>query len=123
VTGTEHLETLAPDVRAEAASLLAELVERGYAEKEFHNELRPGARVRHRGHQYSEAFQNGTGVVLHVTEKSPSSWAQSWRTPDVEMVVLWDRPQFGARMSLLAQYHVHHVAVSDLDGAGGGGQL
>ena len=108
------MDTLAPDVRAEAASLLDELRERGYAEKESHNELRPGARVRHRGHQWCEAFSKGTGVVLHVTEKDPSAWAESWRMPDVEIVVLWDeRESLGPRMSLVAQYHVHHVAVSD----------
>ena len=112
---TDVLEALAPDVRAEAASLLDELLSRGYVEKESHNELRPGARVRHRGHRYPEAFARGTGVVLHVTEKEQSGWSQTWRMPDVEMVVLWDRAQFGARMSLLAQYHVHHVAVSDVD--------
>lgn len=106
------LADLAPDVLAEAASLLDELLSRGYVEKEFHNELRPGARVRHRGHQYPEAYQRGTGVVLHVTQKSPSSWEQSWRMPDVELVVLWDREQLWGRMSLLAQYHVHLV-VSD----------
>ena len=106
------LETLAPDVRAEAASLLDELRERGYAEKEFHNELRAGARARHRGHQWSKACLRGTGVVLHVTEKSPSAWSESWRMPDVEIVVLWDeRESLGPRMSLVAQYHVHHVAV------------
>lgn len=109
---TDVFTSLPADVRAEAASLLDELRERGYEEREFFNELRPGARVRHTGHRYPEAYERGTGVVLHVTEKKPSSWSQTYGVTDAEMVVLWDEGvPLGHRMSLVAQYHVQHVAV------------
>lgn len=102
--------TLMPETEVEISNALDGLRRRGYVIKKSHNELRAGARVRHRGHQYPEALRYGTGMVLHVTEKSPSAWSVKWGVPDVEMIVLWDNPGwlFGA-FSMLAQYHVQYV--------------
>jgi len=93
-----------------AAEVLAALHERGYRDVEAHGALAPGVRIRHRGHQWPGAYTDGTGVVLHVTEKSPSAWSQSWHAADVEMVVLWDEPNLAdTRLSGVAQYHVQVV--------------
>lgn len=107
------LADLTPEERDEAALLLANLRSRGYVDRERFNELVPGARVRHRGHQYPEAYPTGTGVVVGIVERPDSAWSQSWRMPDIEMVVAWDRPAFlgASRLSTVAQYHVYLVRV------------
>lgn len=98
------------DEAAEAEAMLAQLHADGYRDIPEHGSLRPGVRIRHRGDQYPQAYDHGTGVVLHVTEKSPSSWSVSYGAPDIEMVVLYDRPRLGgSRLSQLAQYHVEVV--------------
>jgi hypothetical protein len=95
------------DEKARAAAMLAELHAYGYQDVAEHGDLRPGVRIRHRGHQYPEAYDNGTGVVVAITHKPDSAWSQSYRTADVEMVVLWDRPGLcDSRLSQVAQYHV-----------------
>ena len=102
---------LTPEERAEADRILADLRERGYTDRAEFDELAPGVRVRHRGHQWPDAFRKGTGVVVAITEKSPSAWSQEWRMPDVEMVVAFDKPTWPgtSRLSTLAQYHVSAV--------------
>lgn len=94
------------------AEMVAGLRGRGYALRARFNELAAGVRVRHRGHQYGEAYRHGTGVIVMVMERRPSSWSQSWGMPDIEMVVAWDRPAFvdASRLSVVAQYHVVRVA-------------
>jgi hypothetical protein len=59
-------------------------------------------RVRHLGHQYPEAYANGTGTVLAVMFKDPSSWSQTYGQPDVELLVLRD----DGSISGVADYHV-----------------
>ena len=90
------------------AELRAELERSGYVVKDHHNELRPGARVRGRGEQYPEAFDRGTGTVLLVMEKAGSSWSRTYGQPDVEVLVLKDRPLLPGmpRISQLANYHL-----------------
>lgn len=101
---------LTREERAEADRMLAELHENGYIDVDGHKELKAGIRVRHTGHRWPEAFENGSGVVLAVTEKPNSSWSRSWGGPDVELIVAWDLPSFRSRLSRVANYHV--VAVS-----------
>jgi hypothetical protein len=100
-------ESLTPDEQAQAARMLAELDDRGYEAVGAHGLVRPGVRIRHRGHQFPEAYTNGTGTVLVVTERSPSSWSQTHGMPDVELIAVWDRPNLAdSRLSQVAQYHV-----------------
>lgn len=97
---------LTPEEAAEVASLHAGLHGSGYVDIEQHERLRPGTRVCHTGHQWPGADEEGTGTVLVLTERKPSSWSQSWGAADVEMIVLWDKPIWTSRLSALAQYHV-----------------
>ncbi len=105
------LADLTPAEEAEAAGIVAALQLRGYAPRERFNELAPGVRVRHHGHQWSSAYTEGTGVVVAITERDPSSWSQSWGAPDIEMVVAFDEPTLPemSRLTTLAQYHVQVV--------------
>lgn len=103
------MSDMTPAERARADEMLAELHERGYRDIDAIGDLRPGARVRHRGHRWSEAIANGTGNVVAITEKPDSPWSVSYRMPDVEMVVLFDTASFGDRLSMLAQYHAEAV--------------
>jgi hypothetical protein len=91
--------------------ILQDLHDQGYRDIEQHDGLRVGTRVRHRGEQYPEAFRDGTGVVIALTERPDSSWSLSWGMPDVELVVLRDTPRFDgqSRLSWVAQYHVSAV--------------
>lgn len=89
--------------------MLAELHEHGYQDVAEHGRIRPGVRIRHTGHRWPEAYDEGSGVVLAVTEKPDSSWSQSWGRPDVELIALWDRDQGFSRLSQLAQYHVEVI--------------
>lgn len=100
---------LTPEVAAEAIKMLAALHDRGYRDADFHGDLHPGTRIRHRGDQWPGAYENGTGIVLAITEKPNSSWSQSWRMPDVELIALWDRPDTRGWLSGLAQYHVEVI--------------
>jgi len=97
--------------RSEAEAILDGLRKHGYTDRERFNELAPGVRVRHSGHRWPEAYCEGTGVVVAITERNPSSWSQSWDAPDIEMVVAFDEPTLPgiSRLSTLAQYHVSAV--------------
>lgn len=102
---------LTPAERAEVETKMAALRERGYVDREAFNELKPGTRIRHRGHQWPDAYREGTGNVVAITEKPESAWSQSWGAPDVEMVVAYDEPTLPgmSRLVTLAQYHVSAV--------------
>lgn len=106
-TAADLLATLTPEEAASIDTMQAALRTSGYVDIEEHCELRPGARVYHRGHQWPGASTRGTGVVLVLLERPNSPWSASWRIADVELAVLWDKPSFGSRLSWLAQYHVH----------------
>lgn len=105
------LDDLTDDERAEADTMVADLRGRGYRRRKRFNELAPGVRVRHCGHQWPEAYADGTAVVVAITERDPSAWAREWRMPDIEMVVAYDRPilEGRSRLVMLAQYHVQVV--------------
>jgi hypothetical protein len=103
---------LTPDLEAEAAKMLAELHDRGYRDVPEHGDLRPGARIRHVGDRWSGAYDNGTGIVLAITEKPNSAWSANWGAPDVELIALWDRPDTRGWLSGLAQYHVEVIGGS-----------
>lgn len=79
------------------------LIDRGYAEVEEHKGLKPGARVRHIGERFG--YDDGTATVRHVLLKDPSAWSQTYRQPDVEVVVEKDRPLFGSVVGQWADYH------------------
>lgn len=96
---------LTPAEQSTAAEMLAALHEHGYRDVEAHNDLKPGVRIRHRGHQWPGAYANGTGNVVAIT-RSPRTIQGM---PDVEMIVVWDEEHFGSRLSQLAQYHVDVV--------------
>lgn len=86
---------------------LVDMRERGYVDVEEFGGLRAGVRVRHRGEQYAEAYRAGTGNVLHVLRRDPSSWARTYRHPDVELVVEHDDLQRSPMY--VADYHVEIV--------------
>lgn len=97
--------------QSELDQLLACLRDAGYVDIENHNDLRVGARIRHVGHQWPQAYEHGTGVILALTERPNSPWSRSWHARDIELIALWDQPRpFGSRLSQLAQYHVAWVA-------------
>lgn len=73
----------------------SELASRGYVEITDHERLRAGLRVRNRGQQYIEAQEHGTATVLAVMEKVGSSWAQTYRARDIEVVVKRDDGSVG----------------------------
>ena len=86
---------------------VADLLARGYVEIPEFEGLRPGARVRHRGEQYARAHLEGTATVRYVFRKDPSSWAQTYRRPDVEIVAERDDTEIGPMF--VADYHVDLV--------------
>jgi hypothetical protein len=94
------------EVREQAAAMLAELHERGYQDIPEHGPIAVGTRIRHRGDCWPEAYTNGTGVVVGLTEKPDSAWSVSWHMPDIELIALWDRPGIRGCLSQLAQYHI-----------------
>ena len=107
---------LTPDETEELGALLASLHAYGYVDIAERGQLRPGGRIRHSGHRWPEAYTEGTGVVLALTEKPDSGWSQTYGMPDIEMVVLWDKPwpfDTSSRLSQLAQYHVGVVTGAD----------
>ncbi len=94
----------------EYAAMQAALTAAGYRPVDYAT-LPPGERVRHRGEQWPEAYDQGTGVVLAVMEKPNSAWSQSWGGADVELIVLKDKPLLPglSRLAQLANYHVQAV--------------
>jgi len=109
--GCHALAALNADDRTDAEQMLANLASSGYAPRERFNDLAPGVRIRHDGHRWPEAYRDGTGVVVAVLERDPSSWSQSWGAPDIELVVAYDKPTLPemSRIVGLAQYHVQAV--------------
>lgn len=85
-----------------------DLISRGYRDVDDHKGMRVGRRVRHRGEQYRAAYSDGTGVIVTVMERPDSAWSRTWHMPDVELIILRDRPRFvgDARLMFVAQYHV-----------------
>lgn len=114
------LADLTAEEKVEAEAIVTGLRSHGYRPRERFNELAPGVRVRHHGHQWPSAFREGTGVVVAITERKPSSWSQSWGAPDIEMVVAYDEPTLPemSRLTTLAQYHVH--VITDLSATNSG---
>ncbi|MCX5066746.1 hypothetical protein OOJ91_12905 [Micromonospora lupini] len=106
----ELLASLSPEEAARLATMRADLHGCGYVDTDEHGRLRPGVRVYHRGHQWPGA-SDGTGTALVLTEKPDSGWSRSWGAADIELIVLWDKAQFGSRLSQVAQYHVYAVEV------------
>ena len=99
------MTALTPVEQSKVDEMLAALHEHGYRDVEAHNDLKPGVRVRHRGHQWLGAATLGTGNVVSIT-RSPRTIRG---VPDVELIVVWDEPRFDSRLSQLAQYHVEVV--------------
>lgn len=98
---------MTPEEQQLAEEMLAGLHERGYVDVAEHKKLRPGSRVRHSGQRWHEALTEGTANVVAITEKPGSSWSRTYGMPDIEMVVLFDKPGItDSRLSQLAQYHV-----------------
>jgi hypothetical protein len=99
---------------ARYVAMRSELATHGYRDVE-HPRLRPGRRVRHQAERWPEARDFGTGVLLAVMERTNSPWSASWGGPDIEVIVLRDRPLFPgmSQLSQLANYHVATVGVSD----------
>jgi hypothetical protein len=101
---------LAPGEQAEVERMLAALRERGYQDRDSHKKLAPGVRVRHTGHQWPQAYIEGTGTVVAIVEKPDSAWSEPWGMPDVELIVVFDRGvKLTGRLSELAQYHVQAI--------------
>jgi hypothetical protein len=49
--------------------------------------------------------------VVALTVKENSGWSRSWGIPDVEMVVVFDKPRLGvgSRLSGLGYHHIEAV--------------
>lgn len=111
----EHI-VLTDDERLEFEAKAQVLYAAGYVDIAEHGDLRVGARIRHRGHQWHEAFHAGTGYVAALTEKPDSAWSWTYGKPDIELIAVWDTPRSlagSSRMSQLAQYHVYVIEVPD----------
>lgn len=85
-----------------AESIQAELEARGYRKVDSvpkRPALKPGARVRNYGEQFSPAFTDGTATVVAVmrqgTDEVPDWWERSWGRPNVEVIVERDDAQVG----------------------------
>ncbi len=103
----ELLASLSPAEQATARNALADLHGRGYRTVETHKGLRPGVRIRLAHERFPEAYADGTGVVLVVTTRDPSGWSDVYGRADVELLVVWDKPNLAdTRLSQVAQYHV-----------------
>lgn len=100
------------DVDAEVARLRARLLADGYRELETYRDLRAGVRVHGAGERWWEAHREGTGAVAAVFQKDPSTWAETWRCDDVEVLVVRDEGHAGSRVAQLANYHLSVAEVS-----------
>lgn len=87
----------------------AQLEARGYVEVPEYGGIRPGVRIRHRGHQWAEAYRDGTATVVAVYERPDSSWSRTWRMADVEVVHQADDVPVGWCPATWAQYHLEVV--------------
>lgn len=91
-------------------SMRASLVASGYRDIKEKDGLRVGARVRHRGEQYYEAYATGTAVVRAIMERDPSSWSVSYGRRDIELIVERDVPML-PDMSPLGQWADYHTVL------------
>ncbi len=82
-----------------ATATLTEQLARPVAEQLEHAGYKPivefngitvGARVRNDGEQFPRAFREGTGTVTGIFEKTPSYWAQTYGSRDIEVAVQHD---------------------------------
>ena len=93
-------------VERQHAEKRAELEACGYQEIEEHKGIKAGARVRHSGHSWFEAMDQGTATVLVVMEKPDSTWSRSWGGPDIEILVVLDKSLYpGSPVGQWANYH------------------
>jgi hypothetical protein len=88
------------------------LTDLGYVEIAEHHGIRPGVRVRQQSHRYPDAYRHGTGTVLAVYRRDPSSWSQTHDRPDVELIVAVDHTPLSHDRAL-AQLADYHVALLD----------
>ncbi|GAA0494203.1 hypothetical protein Ade02nite_20560 [Paractinoplanes deccanensis] len=97
--------------QATAERMLAELHEHGYVDRPEFKGLKPGDRVKHRGEQYPEAYDQGTATVWAVVEKPDSAWSRKYHASDVELIVVRDRPfaEGMSRVTSWANYHTEAV--------------
>ena len=96
------------------ADVAAGLLSRGFIEVTELNGMSVGARVRHRGEQWFEAHEHGTGTIERIFHKPESSWSRTYRRPDVELIVKRDKPKFGAddTHSFVADYHIELIGAA-----------
>jgi hypothetical protein len=89
-----------------------DLFKRGYRDiTDAPRGIRAGVRVRHRGEQYLDAMQNGTGVIVAVMEKDPSPWVKSgWGPRDIELIVRTDEDRHGTGR-LIGRWADYHTVV------------
>jgi hypothetical protein len=114
VTYDEALAAMTDEEQVKVVGLVDKLHEHGYQDLALYGaELRVGTRIRHRGQQYPEAYDHGTGYVVALTEKRESAWSETYRMDDVELVAVFDEPFVFSRVSQLAHYHVSVVSTSD----------
>lgn len=101
--------------QAEVDRMVAELHAHGYVDLPEYvyprsgRRLCVGARVRHCGEQWPEALMDGTGHVVALLHKPDSPWSRSYGMPDIELVMVSDRPRFDRRLFQVAQYHVEVI--------------
>lgn len=89
------------DIEADVQELLG----RGYVEVKEINNLKVGARVKHVGQQWGDAYRNGTATIERLFVKERSSWSQKMNRPDIELIVKRDKPQFDLEYGYWADYH------------------
>jgi hypothetical protein len=91
-----------------------ELTSYGYKDIDEIKGITVGARVRHGGEQYPEAFRKGTATVRAIMEKDPSPWARSWGRRDIELIVERDKPLLEGMTHFYqwADYHTCTIQVS-----------
>lgn len=75
---------------------------KGGVELQTFKHLEVGARVKHVGERWSEAYQNGTGVIERIFHFPNSNWSQKYGREDVELIVHKDSGDY----SYVADYHV-----------------
>ncbi|WIB65895.1 hypothetical protein [Curtobacterium sp. MCBD17_040] len=67
-----------------------QLTDRGYQPIDEVNGITVGARVHNSGEQFWSAHAEGTATVTGIFEKVGSSWSQTYRARDIEVVVQHD---------------------------------
>ena len=79
-----------PEAQVQMEADVKDKLAHGYVEVTEINNLKVGARVRHAGQQWSEAYRNGTATIEHIFHKPVSSWSQKYKRPDIELIVKRD---------------------------------